>query len=229
MLKTNKIYNIDCLEGMRLIENESIDLILTDPPYGVLPKGKIMRNKKVDKFEWDNVNLVQFTKKWFELAYKKLKNNSFMFIFWSQKYFREGFEIFNPNRVIFWRYNNLINNPQGDFAYDYEPIFVVKKGNPKLIPGKHSCDLEFTKPQSNFKKNKLVHPAQKPLELIKHLITISSKKNDIVLDMFLGSGTTTIACKQLERRFVGFEINPEYTKINKERLEKCYFQHSLVK
>jgi DNA modification methylase len=213
------IYNDDCFKIFKEIKDSSIDCIITDPPYGVLSKGKKMRNNKNDNFEWDNIDLEKFTKEWFEEVYKKLKDNSFMFVFWSQKYFNLGIKIFNPNRIIFWRYNNLINNPSGDFAYDYEPIFVIKKGNPKLTKGKNSCDLEFTKPQSNFKKDKLVHPTQKPLELLKHLVSISTKEGDIILDCFAGSGTTGVACKELNREFILIEKDKEYFKLIEERLK----------
>ena len=219
MLEINKIHCGDCLELIKKIDDKSIDSIITDPPYGIMPKGKLMRNKKRDDFKWD-VNGISFAKLWFPQLYDKIKDDSFMFIFWSQKYFKEGINIFNPNRIIFWRYNNLINGGGGDFAYDYEPIFVIKKGNPKLIPGKHSCVLEFTKPQSNFRVDKLKHPTQKPIKLLKHIINISTKKNDLILDLFMGSGTTAVACKQLGRNFIGFEINEKYIKIANERLEQ---------
>ena len=179
---------------MKEIPDKSVDLILTDPPYGILPKGKLQ-----DRFNWDNIDLIPFTEKWFGESFRKLKDNRFLFTFWSQKYLKEGFRIFNPDRMIFWRYDNLINVSSGDFAYDYEPIFVIKKGNAKLVTGKHSCDLHFTKPQSNFRKDKLVHPTQKPIGLLENLIRIASKKNDIILDPFMGSGTTIVACKKLER------------------------------
>ena len=209
----NKIICGDCLKIMKEIPDNSIDLIVTDPPYGILPKGK---NR--DKFEWDNINLEQFTKKWFKELYKKGKENSFLYIFWSQKYLKLGFEIFNPDRLIFWRYNNLINGGNGDFAYDYESIFVIKKGNPKLIKGKHSCDLEYTKPQSNFRNDKLLHPTQKSLQLIKHLIKISSNENDTVLDPFMGSGTTCVAAKKLKRNYIGIEIDKKYYRMTEDRL-----------
>ncbi len=216
----NKIIQGDCIEEMKKLQDNSIDAIITDPPYGVLNKGKNMRNGKEDKFDWDNItDLEKFTNDWFKEAYKKLKDNSFMFVFWSQKYLNLGIKIFNPRRVIFWRYNNLINNPSGDFAYDYEPIFVIKKGNPKLSKGKNSCDLEFTKPQSNFKKNKLIHPTQKPLELLKHLVDISTKENDLVLDCFAGSGTTGVACKELNRKYILIEKDKEYFKLMEKRLK----------
>ena len=168
-----EIINDDCLNVLNNIRN--VDLIITDPPYFVIPKGK-KTNNGYDNFKWDNFDnmdhFLKFTKEWFDLCYKKLNNDSFMYIFWSQKYFSYGFEIFNPNRVLLWHYRNLVIGGNGDFAYDYEPIFVIKKGNPKLIKGKHSSILNFTKPQSNFKADKMVHPTQKPLKLIEYLISI---------------------------------------------------------
>lgn len=210
----NKIICGDNLEVMHFIPDKSIDLIITDPPYGVLPKGK-----KQDRFNWDNINVRSFTQEWFVLAKRKMKWNTFIYIFWSQKYLKLGFEIFNPDRLLIWNYENLILNVDGDFAYDYEPIFVVKKEAPKLkVKGKYSCILRFTKPQSNFKKDKLIHPAQKPLELIKKLIYISSNKNDIILDPFSGSGTTPVGAKELGRRYIGIDISPEYCRLSKRRL-----------
>lgn len=219
MLEINKIYQGDCLEVMKQIDDKSVDMIITDPPYGVLPNGKIFGNGKKDNFTWDNIELESFSKKWYNECKRIVKNNSFIFVFWSQKYLNIGINIFNPERIIFWRYNNLINNPTGDFCYDYEPIFVIKIGKPKLIKGKHSCDLEFTKPQSNFIKDKLIHPTQKPLKLIEHIISLTSEK--IILDLFIGSGTTAVACINTNRNFIGIELDENYCKIAEARIEKA--------
>ena len=199
----------DCLD-IEPIDN--VGLIITDPPYYVIPKGKTTTKGK-DNFTWDNFEskevFLDFTKKWFEKYYDMLDDNSFMYIFWSQKYLLEGLNIFKPSRTILWHYKNLVLGGNGDFCYDYEPIFVVKKGNPKLKPGKHSSILEFTKPQSNFKKDKLIHPTQKPLELIKHLISISDFKGK-VLDPFGGSGTTSLASTILGYESVYIEKEVTY-------------------
>ena len=199
----------DCLD-IEPIDN--VGLIITDPPYYVIPKGKTTTKGK-DNFTWDNFEskevFLDFTKKWFEKYFNMLDDNSFMYIFWSQKYLLEGLNIFKPSRTILWHYKNLVLGGNGDFAYDYEPIFVVKKGNPKLKAGKHSSILEFTKPQSNFKKDKLIHPTQKPLELIKHLISISDFKGK-VLDPFGGSGTTSLASTILGYESVYIEKEVTY-------------------
>lgn len=219
MLEINKVYQGDCLEVMKQIDDKSVDMIITDPPYGVLPNGKIFGNGKKDNFTWDNIELESFSKKWYNECKRIVKNNSFIFVFWSQKYLNIGINIFNPERIIFWRYNNLINIPTGDFCYDYEPIFVIKIGKPKLIKGKHSCDLEFTKPQSNFIKDKLIHPTQKPLKLIEHIISLTLEK--IILDPFIGSGTTAVACINTNRNFIGIELDENYCKIAEARIEKA--------
>lgn len=213
-----KLYNDDCLKVLKEIPDSSIDLVITDLPYFVLPKGK-----NEDKFEWDNFESVEafleFTSQWFTECKRILKNDSFMFIFWSQKYLKEGFNLFDPARLIFWNYVNLVMGGNGDFAYDYEPVFVVKKGNPKLVEGKHNCVLRYTKPQSNFNSDKLVHPCQKSLSLLEHLVSISSKEDDVVLDCFMGSGTTGAACMKMGRDFIGIEQNPGYFEITKTRIE----------
>ena len=217
-----KLINQDCLEApyKNLELFKDIDLIITDPPYYVIPKGKTTSKGK-DEFTWDDFKdidtFLKFTESWFNLYYNILNDDSFMFIFWSQKYLKEGLNLFNPSRTILWHYKNLVLGGNGDFCYDYEPIFVIKKGNPKLKPGKYSSILEFTKPQSNFKKDRLQHPTQKPLELIKYLIEISSPKGTI-LDMFGGSGTTALASKMLGYNSIYIEKNSKYYQIAQERL-----------
>ena len=217
-----KLINQDCLEApyKNLELFKDIDLIITDPPYYVIPKGKTTSKGK-DEFTWDDFKdidtFLKFTESWFNLYYNILNDDSFMYIFWSQKYLKEGLNLFNPSRTILWHYKNLVLGGNGDFCYDYEPIFVIKKGNPKLKPGKYSSILEFTKPQSNFKKDRLQHPTQKPLELIKYLIEISSPKGTI-LDMFGGSGTTALASRMLGYNSIYIEKNSKYYQIAQERL-----------
>lgn len=207
----------DCLE----VNIDKVDCIITDPPYNVLPNIKKTFHNKEYKNEWDNFNdynsFLEWTNKWFTKYYNILNDNGWMFIFWSQKYINDGIKIFNPDRILLWHYNNLVNGGNGIFAYDYDPIFVIKKGNPKLISGKHSCILNYTKPQSNYKKDKLLHPTQKPLELYKYLIKITNCNS--YLDMFAGSGTLGVACEELNKDYILIEKEEEYIKIIKERLE----------
>lgn len=209
MIEPNSIIQGDCLEIMKDIPDKSVDLVLTDPPYGVL--------KKV---EWDNIKLEEFTTKWWKLCQTKLKENNSVYIFWSQKYLKLGLEIFNPKRVLIWWHSNLLKPTSNMFNYSYDPIFYIN--NSGIFNGKF-CNsdtvdvLKFAIPQSNF-IDKKKHPCQKPIALIQKLITISSNPNDLILDPFLGSGTTAVACAQLKRRYIGIEINEEYCKIARGRV-----------
>ena len=128
----------DCLDVEKI---DNVGLIITDPPYYVISKGKVIPKgkaplKDLDYFSWDDFkdldHFLSFTEKWFQKYYDMLNNDSFMYIFWSQKYLLEGLNLFKPSRTIMCHYKNLVLGGNGNFAYDYDPIFVVKKGNPKL-------------------------------------------------------------------------------------------------
>lgn len=99
---------------------------------------------------------------WYCKAHKKLAEDSFMFIFWSMRYLYLAYQIFDVNRVIFWQQPNMVSSISGDFCYDITPIIVVRKGNPRLNKEAGLWDkssiLRFTKPQGNYKKDKLCHP-----------------------------------------------------------------------
>jgi len=211
----NKVTCGDCLELMKSIPDKSIDLVLTDPPYGVLKKHQ----------EWDNIQVDKFTNRWWQLLKNKLKEDSSAYIFWSQKYIPLGFSIFKPKRMLIWHHANLAKPTKRMFLWTYDPIFYVKFGNPVFQPSfvaKQNVDVfTYPKPQSNWKgDNHRFHPASKPLRLIKNFITISSKENDIVFDPFAGCGTTGVAAISLGRRFIGMEISSEYTKRANTRIAR---------
>ena len=133
--------------------------------------------------------------KWYCKAHKKLVDDSFMFIFWSMKYLYLAYQIFDVNRVVFWQQPNMVSSISGDFCYDITPIIVVRKGNARLNKEAGLWDkssvLKFTKPQGNYKKDKLCHPSQKPRELLEHLVWLSDKDHEgyVIGDFFAGSGS----------------------------------------
>ncbi len=248
MMELNRIYNMDCLEGMKQIEDKSIDLILTDPPYGItdnewdieLPwndlwtefdrlikeKGSIIifskqpfttdlinSNRKQFKYEliWDKVIPTGFV----TAKYQPLKQHENILIFY------DSFGIYNPipfkkNTKGYFNSNNSMkihnnwkNLKQQKANKDNENI----EGFPRSILKEH-------RPYNLSKTEEPKHPTQKPIQLIKYLTSMYSNPNNLILDPFMGSGTTAVACKQLGRNFIGFEINPEYCKIAEERLKQ---------
>lgn len=142
--------------------------------------------------------------KWYCKAHSKLREDSFMFIFWPMKYLYQAYQIFDVNRVIFWQQPNMISSISGDFCYDVTPIIVVRKGNPRLNKEAGLWDkssiLRFAKPQGNYKKDKLCHPSQKPRELLEHLVWLSDCDHEgyTIGDFFAGSGSLLRAVNEAD-------------------------------
>jgi DNA modification methylase len=111
------------------------------------------------------------------------------------KYLYLAYQIFDVNRVVFWQQPNMVSSISGDFCYDITPIIVVRKGNARLNKEAGLWDkssvLKFTKPQGNYRKDKLCHPSQKPRELLEHLVWLSDKDHEgyVIGDFFAGSGS----------------------------------------
>ena len=220
-MELNKIYNMDCLEGMKQIADNSIDLIVTDPPYLINycrhVKGHRFSNKIKND---DNPELI---KNYIQECYRTMKNVSAMYIFCSAKtidFFKQELEKtgFNIKNMIIW---NKKQQGMGDlttcFGFQYEVIFLAVKGQPK-INGKRLSDIwDFPKVSSN----KQVHQNQKPIELIEQCVLKHSSEKDVVLDGFIGSGTTAIACINTNRNYIGFELDTGYFNIANERISKA--------
>jgi len=224
-LKPNNIYQGDCLELMKDIPDNSIDLVLTDPPYGInfIPQREESR-KKFGKIPIENDEIIgKEWVKWFmpicKECYRVLKDNSVSYYFsgFNPYYYYYycllecGFEI---KANIIWVKNNF--GLGYHFRRQYEQILVGFKGDVKK-PKKAMSDVIFEKKVDG---TALMHSCQKPKKLIKILINQYTKYDDLILDPFLGSGTTAVACKELGRKYIGIEINKEYIDITNERLRK---------
>lgn len=214
MLELDKIYNMDCLDGMRLMKEQGIkaDWCITDPPYGIGIDGQklsINKNPKHNRkaFEhkgWDNSIP---DKSIFDL----ILTNSINQIIFGANYF---------NQYL----------PQGKKGW-----VIWDKGQRGLTMS--DCELIYTstdKPTRIYTYNRVellkdgtIHPTQKPLALIEKLINEFTKYGDLILDPFMGSGTTAVACHKLKRRYIGFELDKEYFDLANERLDAVKAQISI--
>jgi len=206
---TNTIQNVDCLKGLKLLPNNSIDLIFTDPPYG-LNKTGIKNDNNLDLF----YSILPDSR-------RVLKNDAFLITFFSTKFLPEIFK--NNPFQYFWNFvlycpNGRVMSPIG--FTKYMSCVVFKKGSPRMI--KKCKDIFMDTPGKMVEPDEgfINHPTPKPKTFIKELLTMFSKENDIVLDPFIGSGSTAVACKQLKRNYIGFEINQEYCALAINRLKK---------
>ena len=208
MLEINKIYNQDCIEGLNGIKDNSIDLIIIDPPYGI----NYQSNRRKDKFEVivnDDVLFIPLDDLW-----RVLKPSGCMFIFYSHKVPLIDNRVKN---IIVWVKDNwTVGDLEGDFGNQYELCAFMPKNDFKLRSKRFSNVWNFKR----IDGTKSLHPTQKPTDLIRRLVKCGSNEGDLVLDCFMGSGTTAEACKQLKRNFIGFEISKEYCDIANKRLQQ---------
>lgn len=196
----------DCLELMRDIPDKSIDLIVTDPPYGKkADKGTngfgTSKNRRYQG-GWDNQRP---DKQVFDEMFRISKN----LIIFGANYFCDMLPF--SNHWIFW-------DKKGDISFknpfaDGELIYTTFTSPIKRVVFKQQGFITDS-------KDKRYHPTQKPSELIQMLIEQYSKEGDIVLDPFLGSGTTAVACVNTNRHYIGFELDPQYYDIACKRLDE---------
>nr|WP_277868644.1 DNA (cytosine-5-)-methyltransferase [Metamycoplasma orale] len=227
-----KIYNEDATILIKeLIKNNiKVDHIITDPPYNISKQNGFSTLKKprkgIDFGEWDK----DFdTTGWIGDYSNILKSNGSMIIFCSYLYISYICDELQKNDlqvkdIIIWKKTNpMPRNVNRRYVQDTEfAVWAVKK-NAKWIFNKKS-DLPYLR--STFEtavvsgKEKNGHPTQKSLKLMEELINIHTKENEIILDPFMGSGTTGVAALKNKRKFIGIEIDNKYYEIAKERLKK---------
>ena len=244
-MKMIKIKNKDCLEFFKDVEDESVDCIITDPPYMISQKGKSIGRKslsnknwkrkmdiKLDFGEWDNFNtekeFFEFTEKWFKECARVLKPKGWIYIFFDKQktgYFDLllGRKYGIKGRTIFaWLKSNPVPSfRKVNWLSASEFIWVGSKGDCKLKNFLHQKEMHnnMTTPnKSSYGKTK--HPTEKPKELIRKLVLVNTNEGDLVLDCFVGSGTTAKVCKELNRNFIGCEISKEYYNIAMDRLKQ---------
>ena len=212
----------DCIEKMKQIPNESIDLIVTDPPYLIKYKTSYRKDKNHDFCsEILNDDNEQLIIDYIRECYRILKNNTAMYMFCNcdrVDFFKQQLELngFKIKNMIIWVKNNwTAGDLKAQFGKQYEIIFLVNKGR-KVFNGKRITDVwEFNRVSGK----KQLHQNQKPIDLLEQCILKHSDENDIVFDGFMGSGSTGIACLNTNRRFIGIELDEKYFNMAKERIE----------
>lgn len=249
-MKTNIIYNEDCLSGMDKLENDSVDCVWIDPPYNIDYKYE----------EYDDTLKEDEYKELLEACFSRfqriLKDGGVVFVkqFWKNMplMFEIGCAYFKFYNMIIWA-NSSPAQPKTNYKPTYEPIFMFVKGeHPKYFNDKFETrttimpwskkrlenyfgkigniwdDIPYVyggsikHPEAVYKPGttEKEHPAQHPIKLVTRSIGFVTKEGDVVLDCFMGSGTTAVACKQLNRKYIGFEISEKYCEIANKRLSQ---------
>ena len=218
---TYELLHGDCLELMKDIPDGSVDMVLTDPPYGMSFQSDYRKNK-YDKIKGDSD--LNWLDDFVNEMYRVSKPNAAHYVFCSFHHidkFKQAIERkFKIKNILTWVKNNTsMGDLKGDFAPKTEFIIFFHKGR-RFINGKRDSNvLEFAKTRNQL------HPTQKPVDMLEFMIEKFSDEKNIVLDPFMGSGSTGIACLNKNRNFIGIELDEKYFNVAKERIEN----HEVVK
>ena len=242
MFDFNNIYNVDCYQAIKELPDKCIDLVIIDPPYefesnsgggcfgtknrnyhSEIQDTDVNKDKNINHFESKGI-----TNEILDELVRVLKKIN-IYIFCNKNQLRQLLDYFDDLGcnidLLTWHKTNPIPSCNNRYLSDTEYIVFAREGGVKLYGSVETKKKWYLTP-INVKDKKLYnHPTIKPMEIVSNFVINSSKENDVVFDCFLGSGTTCVAAKQLNRQYLGFELNPVFFEIAKDRLSNISQKH----
>lgn len=210
----------DSYKLIKDIPDNSIDLIITDPPYQLETRGAGF-HKKRDYYDIiHDKGLARSIDIDILKDFERIMKNTNIYIFCNKNQLPMYLEFYKNKNfdVLVWNKTNPIPTVNNKYLSDLEYIIFARADKVKMYNTYETSSKLFQTIVNKTDKEKYNHPTIKPIQIIKTLIKNSSEKGDIVLDCFSGSGTTCAAAKELGRQFIGIEIDKEYHKISLDRL-----------
>ena len=223
-----KAFNANALDLLKKIKNESIDLICTDVPYPTTSRGNAgnsggMLRKDINKsgkvFKYNDIDCTEYA----DDFYRVLKDGSHCYIMTNHinlihmlnTFTDAGFHFI---KSLIWNKGNKIMGQY--YMSQFEYILFFRKGRGVKINNCGTADiLSIPNKKTKDENGKNIHDTEKPVELMKILVENSSKENQIVMDCFMGYGSTMVACKELNRKFIGCEIDKNYFDLAIQRIK----------
>lgn len=226
------LYNADCMEVLTTLPKSCIDLIVTDAPYDIAITGgggTVNTALKLDESLKDLTKIQDITCGYNIEALAELVNfiqgGNINAYFWcNKKQIPDYFDAYVKKldckfEILCWHKHNALPTYSNKYLSDTEYCLYFHKGIGRTFPESYNDACTFwVEPINSKEKKEYGHPTIKPIKMIDRLIRNSSKKGDVVLDCFLGSGTTGVACLERNRKFIGIEINKTYFEVAKNRI-----------
>lgn len=224
MLEINKVYNMDCVDGIKLLDDNSIDLVIIDPPYK-LDIVKLKNTTKFNNYANELLGLKDgFDLKILDLLVTKMKKIN-IYIYCSKRQVKELLEYFINRKcnyeILTWHKMNPSPLTNNIYLPDTEYIVFAREKGVRLYGNYHTKRKYYISGVNQADKKKWKHPTIKPLPFIENHIINSSNKGDLILDCFAGSGTTLVGAINQNRNFIGFEINKKYYEIAQYRINEA--------
>lgn len=216
-----QLYNEDCLEGMKRLEDNSVDLIACDPPYCVGVSSNGLKSSFAD------FNLLRpFWEQCFGEWRRVLKDGGHVYVCTDWRTYPFLYPIlikyFAMRNLIVWEHQYC--RPGNWYRGSYELIMFGMKGKSSRDFGGGELDIWTIKGAPTCCLKTRNHPSEKPIELMEKMIRNSSREGETVLDCFMGSGTTAISAMNLNRNFIGFEIDEKYYEVAQRRIDEAIAQ-----
>lgn len=223
-MRVNYIDNIDCLAGLKEIPDNSVDLVVTDPPYQIATSGAGLY-KQPDKQYVQELKFMAngFSEEILDELCRVMKKIN-IYLFCSQAQIRPLLDYFVTRRkcnwnLLTWHKTNPVPACGNKYLTDTEYVLFFREKGVKVYGEYKTKFTYYVTPLNTADKKLYGHPTVKPLEIVQNLITNSSKPEEVVLDPFMGSGTTAVASLKTGRNFIGFELSPEYYTTAQKRIE----------
>ena len=237
-IELNTIYNMDCLEGMKAIPDGSVDCVLTDPPY-LFVKGGMKNPKwntgKMAAESYMNKEMADFDgsriSEMLDAIAPKFKHGWNAYFYCSEMqivyYMQYAIEHKLRYNLLIWdrEVRKMISKKFYRSNIDYI-VRIYGKGNSLNNVEGNTMDL-YSKIRIAKQPNETGHETEKPISHFCDFIKLSSNEGDVILDPFMGSGTTAIACIKEKRNYIGFELNEEYYRKSLDRIQRELSQPSL--
>ena len=225
MMETDRIYNLDCMVGMKDIPDGSVDLIIMDPPYDFgsgSGAGSFGYNARPNTHQLDSISK-GISNDVLDECMRVMRTPN-IYIWCNKRQLRQYIDYFDDRGcsvdLLTWHKTNPIPRCSNQYLPDTEYLLFFRKDAP--LYGEYDTKSKYWVTGLNTKDRDLYgHPTIKPLDIIRRLVMNSSKEGDVVLDPYLGSGTTAVAAKTLKRHYIGFEIDPDYYNIAVKRLNSA--------
>ena len=225
-LSKYKLYQGDCLEIMKGVSDGSIDLVVTDPPYEISTTGAGMY-KQADKQYVKELNGMKdgFSEKVLDELCRVMKKINIYF-FCSQKQIIPLLDYFVKKKkcnwnILSWHKTNPIPACGNKYLTDTEFVLFFREKGVKVYGSFDTKRTWYATPLNQSDKKMYGHPTVKPLYILENLVVNSSQEGEVVLDCFMGSGSTGVACLNTNRNFIGIELDEGYFKIAQNRLEEA--------
>ena len=206
----------------KVLREEKIDMVITDPPYNVDYVGKTKDALKIENDKMSQEEFYAFLSDFYVNLFTFMNDGSSLYVFHADSEghnFRRAMKEagFKLSQCLIWEKNSMVMGRQ-DYHWKHEPIlYGWKEGEAHkwYSDRKQTTILLFDRPTKSGE-----HPTMKPVEILTYLLSNSSKKGDLVWDSFLGSGSTLIACEKMKRRCYGLELDPKYCDVIIKRWEE---------